>query len=94
MNINPKSLELPSHTCEEISGYAHQEVSLNDFQTPYRINELTEFMVAYISNYPARSTSETHKKLYCLNLTKHQERKDESQQKNFTYHLTSQNSPN
>ena len=70
-----------------IIGYAQQDVSLNDYQTTkYRVNEITEFMDAYTSNYLAQGTSETlkkHKKLYCLNLTKQQEQEYKSQQKKF-----------
>ena len=41
-------------------GYAQQEVSLNDYQTTkYRINELTELIEAYNSNYLTQGTSET-----------------------------------
>ena len=61
-------------------GYAQQDVSLNDLQTmKYRINELTKFMDAHTSNYPTHVTSETHKKLYCLNLTKQQESENKTQ---------------
>ena len=63
-------------------GYAQQGIYLHDFQTTkYPINELTEFVDAYISNYFAQGTSETHKKLYCLNLTEQQEREYKAQQK-------------
>ena len=56
-------------------GYAQQDISLADLQTTkYRINELTEFMDAYTSNYLTYGTTETLKKLYCLNLTKKQDR--------------------
>ena len=63
-----------------IIGYAQQDISLNDYQTAkYRINELTEFMDAYTLNYLIQGTSETLIKLYCLNLSKQQEREYESQ---------------
>ena len=66
-------------------GYALQDVSLNDLQTmKYCINELTEFMDSYTSNYLTNGTSETHKTLCCLNLTKHQEREYNSQRNIFT----------
>ena len=68
-----------------IIGYALQDISLNDYQTTkYRINELTEFMDAYTLNYLTQGTSETLKKLYCLKLSKQQEREYKSQQKKFT----------
>ena len=57
-----------------LNGYPQQYISLNDFQTTkYSINELTEFMDAYTSNYLTRGTSETLKKLHCLDLTKQEE---------------------
>ena len=63
-------------------GYAQQDVSLNDYQTKKcHINELTEFMDAYTLNYLEQGTSDTLRKLYCLNLSKQQERKYKSQQK-------------
>ena len=65
-------------------GYAQQEVSLTDLQKlKYHINELTEFMDAYSSNYLTHGTSETLKKLHCLNFTKQQERENKSQQKSL-----------
>ena len=68
-----------------IVGYAQQNIPLNDYQTTkYRINELTEFMAAYTLNYLTLGTSETLKKLYCLNLSKQQEREYKLQQKKFT----------
>ena len=40
-----------------IIGYAQQDVSINDYQTTkYRVNELTEFMDAYTSNYLTQGT--------------------------------------
>ena len=43
-----------------IIGYAQQDVSTTDYQTTqYRVNELTEFMDAYNSNYLTQGTSET-----------------------------------
>ena len=41
-------------------------------------------MDAYTSNYLKQGTSETLKKLYCLNLSKQQERDNISQQKKLT----------
>ena len=41
-------------------------------------------MDAYTLNYLKQSTSETLKKLYCLNHSKQQEREYKSQQKKFT----------
>ena len=68
-------------------GYAQQDLSLIDFQTTkYRIKELTEFMDAYTVISLTICTSETTKKLYCLNLTMQQECEYKSQQK--TFHLT------
>ena len=65
----------PLTLVQGIIGYAQQDISLNDFQTTkYCINELTEFMDAYTSNYLTQGTSETFKKLYCLNLFSQQER--------------------
>ena len=49
----------------------------------YRIFDLTEFMDAYTSNYLKQGKSETLKKLYCLNLTKEQDREYKLQQKKF-----------
>ena len=57
----------------------------HDYQTTkYRINELTEIMDAYTLNYLTKDTSETLKKLYCLNHSKQQEREYISQQKKVT----------
>ena len=81
----------PLTLVKEIIGYAQQDISLNDYKTTkYRINELTEFMDAYTLNYLTQSTSETLKKLYCLNLSKQHEREYKSQ--NSPYPLMSQNS--
>ena len=78
-------LNHPLTLVKGINGYAQQDVSLNDYQTTkYRINELTEFLDAYILNYLTQGTSETLKKLYCLHLSKQQEREYKSQQKKFT----------
>ena len=64
--------------------YAQQNVSINDYKTTKnRVNELTEFMEAYNSNYLTQGTSKTLKKLYCLNLTKQQEQEFKNQQKKF-----------
>ena len=53
-------------------GYAQQDTSRIDFQTTkYHVNELTEFMDAYTSNYITHDTSEILNELYCLNLTRH-----------------------
>ena len=41
-------------------------------------------MDAYALNYFTQGTSETLKKLYCLNLSKQQERKYKSQEEKFT----------
>ena len=77
-------LSHPLTLMKGIIGYAQQDVSLNDCQTTkYRVNEITEFMDAYNSNYLTQATSETLKKLYCLNLTKQQEQEYKSQQKKF-----------
>ena len=65
-------------------GYAHQDISLNDYQTTnYRINELTEFMDAHTLNYLTQGTTETLKILYSLNISKQQEREYKAQQKQF-----------
>ena len=59
-------LNHPLTLVKGIIGYAQQDISFHDFQTTkYRINELTEFMDAYISNFFAQCKSETLKKLYC-----------------------------
>ena len=77
-------LNHPITLAKGLIGYAQQEVSLIDLQnTEYRINELTEFMDAYTSNYLTYGTSETLTKLYCLNLTKQQEIAYKPQQKTF-----------
>ena len=41
-------------------------------------------MDAYTSNYLTQGTSETLKKLYCLNLSRQQEREYKTQEKKFT----------
>ena len=77
-------LSHPLTLMKGIIGYVQQDVSLNDYQTTkYRVNEFTEFMDAYNSNYLTKGTSETLKKLFCLNLTKQQEQEYKSQQKKF-----------
>ena len=78
-------LQHPLTLVKGIIGYAQQDISLSDYQTTnYRINELTEFMDAYTLNHLTQSRSETLKKLYCLNLSKQQEREYKAQQKKFT----------
>ena len=78
-------LHHPLTLVKGIIGYAQQDISLNDYQTTkYRINELREFMDAYTLNYFTQGTSETRKKLYCLNLSKQQEHKCKAQKKKFT----------
>ena len=63
-DFNKIPLNHPLSLVKGIIGYAQQDVWLNDFQTTkYRINELTELMDAYNSNYLTQSTSETLKKL-------------------------------
>ena len=47
----------------------------------YQINELAEFMDAYTSNHLTHGTPETLKKLYCINITKQQERQYKTQKK-------------
>ena len=90
-------LSHPLTLTKGLIGYAQQDVSLNDCQTAkYRVNELIEFMDAYHSNYLAQGTSETLKKLYCLNLTKQKEQDYKNQQKKFkvtfdTKNFTQQN---
>ena len=55
-------LNHPLTLVKGIIGYVQQDVSLNDYHTTkYRINELTEFMDAYTSNYLTQGTSETLK---------------------------------
>ena len=55
-------------------GYAQQNISLIKIQTTkYRINELTDFMDAYASNYLTHGASETLKKLYCSKFFKQQD---------------------
>ena len=67
-----------------LMGYVQQDISLSDYQTTkYRINELTEFMDAYTSNYITQGTSEKFKNFYCLNLTKQQKHEYRAQQKKF-----------
>ena len=83
-NIHTKSFESPFTLVKGLIGYAQQYTSFNDLQTTkYRINELTEFMDAYTSNYLTYGTSETRKNNFCLNLTKQQECEYKSQQKRF-----------
>ena len=66
---------------------AQQDTSLKDFQTTkYRVNELRDFMDALASNYLTHGTSETLKKLYCLNLTKQQPRDYKTQL--TTFHIS------
>ena len=78
-------LNHPLTIVKGIKGYAQQDVSLNDYQaTKYRINELTEFLDAYILNYLTQGTSETLKKLYGLDLSKKQECEYKSQHKKRT----------
>ena len=75
-------LNHPLTLVKGIIGYAQQDVSLNDYQTTqHRLNELAEFMDAYALNYLTQGTSETLKRLHCLNLSKQQEREYKSQQK-------------
>ena len=51
-------LRQPLTLVKGIIGYAQQDVLLNDGQTrKYGINELTEFMNAYTSNYFTHGTS-------------------------------------
>ena len=72
--LNP--LNHPLTFVKGIIGYAQQDVSLNGYHpTRYHINELTELMEAYTLSYLTQGTSETLKKLYCLILSKQQERK-------------------
>ena len=49
----------------------------------YCINDLTEVMHAHNAKYLTHGSSETLQKLYCLNLTKQQEREYKEQQKTF-----------
>ena len=66
-----KTLNRPLLLVKGLIAYAQLDISLADLQiTKYRFNELTDFMDAYPSNYLTHGTSETLKKLYCLNLTK------------------------
>ena len=77
-------LSHPLTLMKVLIGYAQKDISLNDYQTTKnRVNEITEFMDAYHSNYLAHGTSETLKKLCCLNLTKQQEQEYKNQQKKF-----------
>ena len=56
-------LNHPLTLVKRIFGYAQQDVSLNDYQTTrYRINEVTDFMDAYYSNYQTQGTLETLRK--------------------------------
>ena len=83
-NIDSKPPNHPPTLVKGIIGYAQQEVSITDYQTTKcRVNELTEYMDAYTSTYLTQGTSETLKKLYCLNLTKQQEQEYKSKQKRF-----------
>ena len=55
-------LNHPLTLVKGLIGYAQQDISLSDYQTTkYRINELTEFMDAYTSNYLIQGTLETLK---------------------------------
>ena len=55
-----KPLNHPLTLVKRLIGYAQQDVSVNDLQTmKYCINELTEFMDAYSSNYLINGTLET-----------------------------------
>ena len=77
-------LNHPLTLVKGLFGYAQQDVSLKDLQTTKnRINELTEVMDSYALNYLTNRTSETLKKLFCLNFTKQQEREYKTQQKRF-----------
>ena len=87
-NPNEKPLNHPLTLVRGTIGNGKQDISLNDYQTSkYRINQLTEFMDAYTLNYLTQGSSETLKKLYCLNLSKQQEREIKAQQKKFTIHF-------
>ena len=78
-------LSHPLTLVKALIGYAQHDISPNDYQTTkYRVNELTEFMDAYTLNCLTQGTSETLKKLYCLNLTKQQEHEYKTQKKKFT----------
>ena len=71
-NINIKPLNHPVTIMKGLIRFAQQDVSLNDLQTmKYCIKELTEFIDSYTTNYLTHGKSE---KLYCLYLTKQQER--------------------
>ena len=60
-------LKHPLTLVKGIIGYEQQDVSLDDYQTTkYRINELTEFMDAYTSNYLTQGASEKLKKALLL----------------------------
>ena len=76
-----------NHSLRLVKGltvYAQQDISLTDLQTTkYRINEHTEFIDAYTSYYFTYGTSETQKKKFCLNLTKHQEHEYKTLHKKF-----------
>ena len=55
-------LSHPLTLTKGIIGYAQQDVSINDYHTTkYRVNELTEFMDAYVSSYLMQGTSGTLK---------------------------------
>ena len=78
-------LNHPLTLVKGIIGYAQQVVSLNKYQTTKCcVNEPTETMEANTLDYLTQGTSETLKKLYCLNLSKQQEREYKSQKKKFT----------
>ena len=79
-----KSLNYTLTLVKGLIGYAKQDISLNDLQTTkYHINELTEFMDAYTSNYLTHCTWDALKKLYCLNLTQQRKLDLKSQEKRF-----------
>ena len=57
-------LNHPLTLVKGVIGCAQQDISTLDYQTTkYRVNELTEFMDAYHSNYLTNGTSETLQKL-------------------------------
>ena len=77
-------LNQPLTLVKGLIGYAQQHISLADIQTTkYCVNELTEFMDAYTSNYLTYGTSAKLKNLYCLKLTKQQGSEYKTQQKRF-----------
>ena len=78
-------IQNPLGLVKGIIGYAQQDASLNDNQTTkYCFDKITEIVDFYTSNYLTQGTSETLKKLYCLNLSKQWERKYKSKQTIFT----------